>query len=195
MLKNLTVWHLSGGFSEWWGGSTDTATDLIKPFLHKVGKVFPSWDHSAGIFRCFPGQFPSQHKCRPYHCYYQYYYYWNFIMIVPSLSKSGDGYGCCWLSQYSRTAVAGDVQENALHVLCSPLIRARGPSHREGVNSKPIGRAPPLLLEDSLSIFGAVITLCRKIGRGRKGRVPGRTGRRSRCCGFAEVVGFSRAEL
>ena len=60
------MWHLSGGFSEWWGGSTDTATDLIKPFLHKVGKVFPSWDHSAGKYRCFPGQFPSQHKCRPH---------------------------------------------------------------------------------------------------------------------------------
>ena len=28
-----------------------------------------------------------------------------------------------------------------------------------------------------------------------RGRVPGRTGRRSRCCGFAEVLGFSRAEL
>ena len=66
MLKNLTVWHLLGGFSEWWGGSTDTTTDLIKPFLRKVGKVFPSWDHSAGKYRCFPGQFPSQHKCRPY---------------------------------------------------------------------------------------------------------------------------------
>ena len=30
--------------------------------------------------------------------------------------------------------------------------------------------------------------------RGR-GRVPGRTGRRARCCGFAEVLGLSRAEL
>ena len=33
-------------------------------------------------------------------------------------------------------------------------------------------------------------------GRSRgRGRVPGRTGRRSRCCGFAEVLGFFRAEL
>ena len=30
---------------------------------------------------------------------------------------------------------------------------------------------------------------------GGRGRVPGRTGRRSRCCGFAEVLGLSRAEL
>ena len=30
---------------------------------------------------------------------------------------------------------------------------------------------------------------------GGRGRVPGRTGRRSRCCGFAEVLGFSRAVL
>ena len=28
-----------------------------------------------------------------------------------------------------------------------------------------------------------------------RGRVPERTGKRSRCCGFAEVLGFSRAEL
>ena len=28
-----------------------------------------------------------------------------------------------------------------------------------------------------------------------RGRVPRRTGRRSRCCGFAEVLGFSRAAL
>ena len=32
-------------------------------------------------------------------------------------------------------------------------------------------------------------------GSGGRGRVPGRTGRRSRCCGFAEVLGFFRAEL
>ena len=32
-------------------------------------------------------------------------------------------------------------------------------------------------------------------GKGGRGRVPGRTGRRSRCCGFAEVLGSFRAEL
>jgi len=39
----------------------------------------------------------------------------------------------------------------------------------------------------------------RKRGKGEEGggreRVPGRTGRRSRCCGFPEVLGFFRAEL
>ena len=34
-----------------------------------------------------------------------------------------------------------------------------------------------------------------KGGRPARGRVPERTGRRSRCCGFAEVLGFSRAGL
>ena len=34
-----------------------------------------------------------------------------------------------------------------------------------------------------------------KGGKKERGRVPGRTGRRSSYCGFAEVLGFSRAEL
>ena len=42
--------------------------------------------------------------------------------------------------------------------------------------------------------LNAVIERGKGEGGGR-GRVPGGTGRRSRCCGFAEVLGFSRAEL
>jgi len=34
-----------------------------------------------------------------------------------------------------------------------------------------------------------------KGGRPGRGRIPRRTGRRARCCGFAEVLGLFRAEL
>ena len=41
-------------------------------------------------------------------------------------------------------------------------------------------------------------TLCKlngeRGGGSRRGRVPGRTGRRSRCCGFAKVLGLSRGD-
>ena len=51
----------------------------------------------------------------------------------------------------------------------------------------------------TLSIFKTLISTWGKSkGKGgwpARGRVPGRTGRRSNCCGFAEVLGLSRAEL
>ena len=59
---------------------------------------------------------------------------------------------------------------------------------------------PSLLLLFILSITQCFIgAASRERGKGEegggRGRVPGRTGRRARCCRFAEVLGFSRAEL